>query len=682
MIWMTTPFIVKNFSKSAMDKKIMILAGLMSMSVACSVKQEFDPLPSSDDKVYITASFPEMTKVTFSDVGDALDLVWDEDDYITVVSGKVSEKYEIVSYEGNVATFAGKSVHGDSYDIILSYSGDEYLHRSYHGQTQSTVASVDHLKYDAVLKGVSDYNDIRFTSAWAEEHGGVLIQNGCLLLHFQMPEDAGHIKTVTLSAEDEIFYATNSADGERTNELSIIMNNADMQDDNVIKAYIMTSMQEANIPAETELTLTVVSNLGTWSKKFIPGESKLEAGKKNIIKLNSRNWTVPAGVGTESDPYILRTAEDLRLMASKLGSEKKYVAMVNDIDASAISTWPSISYNKSLDFNGNNRTISNFSPATFSNEYAGFVAILNGRIANLSIIDAKITGAEGKACGILCGYLGRSNAQNFGEIENVHVEGVVNGKANGVGGLVGILGSGTIQRCSADVEVYNNKDNTTSGYRTGGLVGYYNDGSTTNVCEISDCWTAGIIKGGMQKTGGIIGEVFGNSSYENTNPLTIQNCYSTASVEGMRVVGGIVGYAGSKEPTSVMKCIAWNEMIKATGTNHNQYSSGAVVARTYVFHTLKDCYRIPDINFSCMFQDIEGVEAYVCDQDNADSNNKLIVGTYGEDGSIYKENECSNWYPYHGKTAMAGVTLSSVARSLKWDETIWDLSSALPKLIR
>lgn len=652
------------------------------MAVACSSKQDFDLLPSSDSRVYITASFPEMTKVSFSEGEEALDLSWDEEDYITIVSGPVSEKFDIVSFEGNVATFAGSSIHGDSYDIFLSYSGDEYLQRSYQGQTQSTVASMDHLKYDAVLKGVSDYNDISFTSDWAEVHGGTLIQNGCLLLHFQMPEDAGHIKTITLSAEDEIFYATNSADGDRMNELSISMNNADMQNDNVIKAYIMTSMQEVNIPTETELTLTVVSNLGTWSKKFTPGASKLEAGKKNIIKLNSQNWIIPKGDGTEANPYILRTAEDLRLMASKLGSEKKYVAMVNDIDASSIDTWPSINYSKTLDFNGNNRTIFNFSPETFSNEYAGFVAILNGRIANLSIVNAEITGTDGKACGILCGYLGRSNAQSLGEVENVHVEGVVNGKANGVGGLVGILGSGTIQRCSADVEVYNNKDNTASGYRTGGLVGYYNDGSTTNVCEISDCWTSGTIMGGMQKTGGIIGEVFGNSSYENTNQLIIQNCYSTASVEGMRVVGGIVGYSGSKEPTSVKKCIAWNEKIKATGTNRTQYSSGAVVARTYVLHTLQDCYRIPDINFSCIFQDLEDVEAYVCDQDNADSSNKLIVGTYGEEGSIYKINECSNWYPYHGKAAMAGVTLASVARSLGWDETIWDLSGALPKLIR
>ena len=666
-----------------MMKRFVVLSVLMAgmaMIGACSMKQELEYVEAVDNKVLITASFPE-TRISLSEGENALDLAWSEDDYLTVVSGDVREKYEMVSFSGNVATFTGNPVEGESYDILLSYSGEEYLDRSYVEQNQSTVTSSDHLSYDAVLKGVNDYNAVCFTSDWAEAHGGELLQSGCLLMHFQLPEDVGYIKSVTLQANEPVFFITNYIEEGRTDALTLTLDNADMQSDNVVKAYFMTSMIDATIPEDAEFTLTVVSDLGTWSKNFEPGASVIQSGKKNIIKLNSKNWTCPVGDGSQQNPYILRTAADLEGLSSKLGTSMKYVAMVNDIDASSISTWKEISYTKLIDFNGNNRTISNFKPSTFNSDYAGFIAVLNGRVANLNIVGAEVTGKDNKACGILAGYMGRSNGEVSGEIENVHVEGTVSGTGKGVGGMVGILGSGTISRSSANVNVSGTKDNV------GGLVGYFNDGGETNICEISDCWTSGAIKGDTQKIAGIIGELFGNATYNCTNPASIKNCYSTASVEGLRAVGGIVAYAySSEESTSVVDCIAWNDRIAATGTKYTQHSSGAVVGKTQTFHTLKDCFRRPDIEFSCSLlnKDANAVvaEAYVCDQENVDSENKLTIGTYDQEGTVYMTNSCNNWYPYHGKAAAAGATVSSVARSLGWDDTIWDLSGALPRLIR
>ena len=37
-------------------------------------------------------------------------------------------------------------------------------------------------------------------------------------------------------------------------------------------------------------------------------------------------------------------------------------------------------------------------------------------------------------------------------------------------------------------------------------------------------------------------------------------------------------------------------------------------------------------------------------------------------------------HPYHGKAAAAGSTISSLAKTLGWDETIWDLSRDVPVL--
>lgn len=35
---------------------------------------------------------------------------------------------------------------------------------------------------------------------------------------------------------------------------------------------------------------------------------------------------------------------------------------------------------------------------------------------------------------------------------------------------------------------------------------------------------------------------------------------------------------------------------------------------------------------------------------------------------------------YHGKAAAADATVSSVAKTLGWSETVWDLSKAVPTL--
>ena len=40
------------------------------------------------------------------------------------------------------------------------------------------------------------------------------------------------------------------------------------------------------------------------------------------------------------------------------------------------------------------------------------------------------------------------------------------------------------------------------------------------------------------------------------------------------------------------------------------------------------------------------------------------------------QNQCA----YHGMAAAEGATISSVAKELRWDENIWDLSRGVPAL--
>ena len=642
-----------------------------------SCNQELDdmtPVVDESGMVTITAAFPELveSKVDFAEQGDGsgLDLTWEEEDYLTVVSGSVSEKYAIASINGKVATFTGAPVEGETFDVILSRSGD-YAARTYAGQTQETVASTDHLLYDAVLKGVDTYENVSFTAEWAAEHAGTFAQNGCLMLNFKMPEDAGYLKTVTLTASEAVFYTTNAADGEKTKTLTLSLADADMASDNVVEAYIMTSMQEASVAAETELTLTVVSNLGTWSKKFTPNAFTLKTGMRNVITLNDKNWTVPTGDGSQANPYIIRTVADLTGMAEKLAAEKKYFAMVNDIDMASVTSWIKIENGTPIDFNGNNRTITNFKPTSYASGYRGFIGILNGRLANLTISNANVDGTANSGtspCGIACGYCGTKAIR--GDVENVHVQGTVKGNAAGVGGLAGVLGNGTINRCSADVVVTNQTQ------RAGGLVGYHNNANVASLCEISDCWTSGSLTAlKHQKNGGIIGEMYGSTTASPTAVLT--NCYSTMSLNVSRNAGGIVGALHQNGKSKVEKCIAWNEKIESATSQTGWYSSGAVVGFMKNKDTMTDNYRRSDMVFDVKYTDKNNEVPPLFDCENFDSENPFVWTGYNED-SYWG----TNYQPYHGKAAAPGETVSDVAKRLGWDEKIWDLSGDYPQLIK
>ena len=647
---------------------------------------------SSDGKVTITATFPDEvdSKVAASDGESSLELSWEDSDYITVVSGEKAEKYTLKSISGKKALFEGVPVEGSTFDVILS-RGADYMTRSYTDQTQSAVASTDHLEYDAVLKGVTSYNSVEFNSDWAKENGGELLQSGCLLVYFKMPEDAGKLKSVTLTAPSAIFYTTNSAEGEKTASLTLAMSDADMATDNVVRAHIMTSMQEASVPAETELTLTVVSNLGTWSKKFTPGEAVIKAGKRNVFTLNDKNWTVPNGDGSAETPYILRTAADVDGIRNKIVEEEtRYFAMVNDIDMSAMTTWTAIvtaaPYTKGIDFNGNDRVISNFTCNTGS--YRSLFGVLNGKCHNVTFDNASIDAtvdSNGTCAAIISAYGGNLDGI-VADIQDVHISGTVKGNGGektyrGFGGAVGLAVNTVLRRVSADVSV------SATSRGIGGLVGIQRVRQEGTYLTIEDCWSSGTISGTNQ-----VGGIVGATQYDpkgKAEEILISNCYSVASVKGNFGVGGISGNAawcdtnaevvpGTTKTCDIVKgCIAWNDKVEATATTISNYSSGAVVGYTNIYNTLENCYYKPGIVFSCPVGSDFSITPV--DQPNASASSPLTVGTNKDEGCSYKY---AHAFPYHGKRAAASETLSQVAERIGWDKSVWDLSGDLPKLKR
>lgn len=389
---------------------------------------------------------------------------------------------------------------------------------------------------------------------------------------------------------------------------------------------------------------------------------------------------------TKTPDLVIKTVEDmLKLPTILVEGEIKYAVLEADIDMSSVKDWQPLNtaspYTKGLELNGNGHTIKNFS--CNQGAYRSFFGIMYGKCYDVKFENAVIDGtADGgsQPCGIVAGYAGNKSGKTWAVIHDVEATGTITAKAGGVGGLVGVAVNLIMKRCSFDGTIEN------TGRRMGGLVGYHNCQEIDNYIRIEDSWSAGSITG-QQNIGGIIGQTQynnGNNGY-NTTASVIRHCYSTMSVTANQNAGGIAGgcsYGGTYATTElsinkdmVIGNIAWNDKVESKTTTTGNYSSGAVVGFCNIYQYFVDCYRKPNFSLTCPVTDSNPIT--VLDQDNSSPMFTLYVGTLADPNCPYAYQHA---YPYHGMEAPAGATVSSLAKQLKWDETIWDLTGDLPVL--
>lgn len=378
------------------------------------------------------------------------------------------------------------------------------------------------------------------------------------------------------------------------------------------------------------------------------------------VLLKASNYD-PYAPGTENNPYPISTVEDFKSMDSKLGDLMVYFKLENDLDLSGEAAWKSLNAApyRQFSLDGDGHTISGL------NASACLFEVAIGRIVNLKIENFKIAVADAVPAGLIASYGGMDDMPLT--VKNVSVQGsVTNGKAHGTGGLFGIIAETTIDACSADVIVTSNGK-----YDVGGIYGYDNS-QPGKKSVISNCWTSGDISGNR-----MVGGIAGMLSYKE-NECAIINCYSTAAVHAQFQYGGIVGNAikGDKSGNAtaqinnhIERCIAWNQAIYSDVADEGvHYSAGAIVGFTALKNYHIDCYRRPDLDF----RECPGNTTNVLiDQENSSPESPLVEKAVSPGSSNYN-------FPYHGKAAAQGATASQVAKNLKWDENIWDLSGALP----
>lgn len=277
------------------------------------------------------------------------------------------------------------------------------------------------------------------------------------------------------------------------------------------------------------------------------------------------------GNGTDAEPYLIKTAEDLANLAQVVnaGNEEynsKYYKLDDDIDEIDLSGYDddNTGFNSGKgwipignednpfmgDFDGNGKTITGLYINDSTMEYVGLFGYINSgfkKVGNLNLTNVNITG--GKYTGGLAGYF------DNGESSNITVTGTVKG-GDYTGGIVGhrrspiekscFRGSVTGNDYVGGIAGYTYSDSSAvkTSYSTGNVSGRnYVGGITGYVGKLAEnCYSASSVAGTGYNVGGVAGFVYGKT---NDDYIIVKNCYSTGSVTGGNIVGGIVGGRGA-----------------------------------------------------------------------------------------------------------------------------------------
>lgn len=334
-----------------------------------------------------------------------------------------------------------------------------------------------------------------------------------------------------------------------------------------------------------------------WSKEEGVMNTPSAENPTNVSSVVYVGVNVPtlAGKGTEEDPYIIDMAVKLKQMRaySPAGGET-YFKLTQDLNMSSTKTWYPVNWDGEFDrkihFDGNGKTIINFSPNAFVDNvtgeganYPSLFGVLYGSCKNLTIKDSKITTTRSSA-GFIGGYIGTSGKP--GLVENVHLVNCdIDGTGNTYGGFGGNGREATIKNCSADIVI------RAGGPDVGGFIGLGQGTIAVENCTADVDIAAQKDPGGNMRYGGIVG-------YHKGTTLSIKKSSASGLIScgySCNTSGGIVAYSGSTTSTLISQCKSSVDLKNDTGKSLS--NSGGIVGNhgSAGTCTIENCYAIGDL---------------------------------------------------------------------------------------
>lgn len=428
--------------------------------------------------------------------------------------GIIRYSYAIVSVKGDQTKAIGGFVGGSDGAVYTS----TYYDQEIAGQTDTekgTPLSTESMRTQA------SFNDWKFDDTWSIVEGCsypyLNWQSGADLSCYKAGLGPDGISPVEGATFEVLLTEAQDAEGRALNGNAAVVVTWKEGNESVFSGDILFVNGEAQIPV----------TLRTAGKYTLMIQiADITPVKSIVVTVTSTDPQHPfaGGAGTEADPYVINTAEQLDAMRYYLQSHFK---LNNDIDLNVApynqgEGWQPIgtfkdNFKGSFDGGGHTitgLTINRQSDATNVGLF-GFVS--NSDIRYLHLKDVQVA-SEGHGVGGLAGTIW------YGTVENVSVQGTVKSKGSLVGGVVGDFARGTMRYVYADVSVEGELN-------VGGLVGYLTGQGYG--AKIERSYSTGTVKATENAVGGVAGWI--------ELDCVITDSYSLAEVIGRSNTGGLAG---------------------------------------------------------------------------------------------------------------------------------------------
>ena len=314
---------------------------------------------------------------------------------------------------------------------------------------------------------------------------------------------------------------------------------------------------QSEIEARTAEINRIMSNTEYNGIKLFEGEETSGVPGRATASVDESKRVVNQTTFQSGETYYLTTSDDLvklqDMVNSGVDTTNVTFELMNDIDMQGVS-FQGIG-NGGADgsddtkffkgnFNGNEHVISNLTINT-TEDYVGLFCCSMGNIDSLGLENCDITGQD---------YVGGLVAViTMGNVSNSYVVGDI--YANGyAGGLVGLAGAYSIKNCYTKGSVFSK---TMGG---GGILGI-----ALAEGDIINSYSSATVSGN-EVVGGLVGQMSG----------IVDNCYSNGVTIGTNYVGGLIGTSGGTINNSYYDKQTSGQSV---GIANNQ-GTGAVVGVT------------------------------------------------------------------------------------------------------
>lgn len=401
---------------------------------------------------------------------------------------------------------------------------------------------------------------------------------------------------ISFSGNVTLAYAT---DSEAT--VSAVETAGKTPDSNLASNEIdNTSENASNQQNNGEESRDLQSSSDVTNGAFLDSENANNAESSNTTENESANSPSKSakaltGNGTQENPYLISTAEDLAAFRDVVngGQTDACAKLTGNIDLSGTGEWTPIATNDapySGTFDGAGFTIDGLTIQS-GNSYQGLFAAVGtaGVVKNMTIgsnssISGNMTvgGIAGNNQGTISGCTNYASVNatteecggiagvNNGTIElcNSLLSEGSNTKITGAENIGGIVGSnhGVIRSCNNSIPVEG--VGSYLAFPIGGIAGVGSDNSAT----IVECTNNADVTSGIY-SGGIVGTV----NIQDGSQLVIRDCVNNGSVsDGIRT-GGIVGSVNHCDGNLIIENCTNNGSISA-GRQMNNAAAGVIAA--------------------------------------------------------------------------------------------------------